>query len=159
MGVLLGACACVAGCSPRDRSAPAFERLAPEGLADSQRLWNYSQVIVTNPGARIIEVAGSTGDDKDGNMVSPDFDAQVERTFANVETSLRAAGATGKDVIRVRMYVVNMDAEKHWPVINTQMRKHFGDQGPTATLVGVQALATPDILFEMDATAASASGK
>jgi enamine deaminase RidA (YjgF/YER057c/UK114 family) len=34
------------------------------------------------------------------------------------------------------------------------MRRHFGDRGPAATLVGVQALAAPDILFEMDATAA-----
>jgi hypothetical protein len=34
------------------------------------------------------------------------------------------------------------------------MRRHFGDRGPTATLVGIQALAAPDILFEMDATTA-----
>jgi enamine deaminase RidA (YjgF/YER057c/UK114 family) len=131
-----------------------FKRLAPRGLADSQKLWNYSQVIVVEPGARMVEVASTTGDDDSGNMVLPDMRAQVERTFANVARSLRAAGATGRDVIRVRMYVVGLDADKHWPVINEQMRRHFGDRGPTATLVGVQALAAPDILFEMDATAA-----
>jgi enamine deaminase RidA (YjgF/YER057c/UK114 family) len=49
---------------------------------------------------------------------------------------------------------VGLDADKHWPIINEQMRKHFGDRGPTATLVGIQSLAAPDILFEMDATAA-----
>lgn len=134
--------------------SPAFKRHAPKGLADSQKLWNYSQVIVVEPGARLVEVAGTTGDDESGNMVSPDMVAQVERTFANVARSLRAAGATGKDVIRVRMYVVGLDAEKHWPIINEQMRRHFGDRGPTATLVGIQSLAAPDILFEMDATAA-----
>jgi enamine deaminase RidA (YjgF/YER057c/UK114 family) len=134
--------------------SPAIKRLAPKGLADSQKLWNYSQVIVVEPGARLVEVAGTTGDDESGNMVSPDMRAQVERTFANVAKSLRAAGATGRDVIRVRMYVVGFDADKHWPIINEQMRQHFGDRGPTATLVGIQALATPDILFEMDATAA-----
>jgi enamine deaminase RidA (YjgF/YER057c/UK114 family) len=53
------------------------------------------------------------------------------------------------------MYVVDLDPDTHWPLINTQMRRLFGEQGPTASLVGVQALATPDILFEMDATAAS----
>jgi len=134
--------------------APAFKRLAPKGLADSQKLWNYSQVIVVEPGARLVEVAGTTGDDESGNMVSPDMRAQVERSFANVARSLRAAGATGRDVIRVRLYVVGLDADKHWPIINEQMRKHFGDRGPTATLVGIQTLAAPDILFEMDATAA-----
>lgn len=133
---------------------PAFRRLAPKGLADSQKLWNYSQVIVVEPGARLVEVAGSTGDDDSGNMVSPDMRAQVERTFANVARSLQAAGATGRDVIRVRMYVVGLDADKHWPIINEQMRNHFGARGPTATLVGIQSLAAPDILFEMDATAA-----
>ena len=136
------------------QSSPAFKRLAPKGLADSQKLWNYSQVIVVEPGARLVEVAGTTGDDESGNMVSSDMRAQVERTFANVAQSLRAAGANGRDVFRVRMYVVGLDAEKHWPIIHEQMRKHFGDRGPTATLVGIQALAAPDILFEMDATAA-----
>jgi hypothetical protein len=42
--------------------SPAFKRLAPKGLADSQKLWNYSQAIVLEPGARLLEVAGTTGD-------------------------------------------------------------------------------------------------
>lgn len=152
--VLIGVLALLVGSAAVAQASPAFKRLAPKGLADSQKLWNYSQVIVVEPGARLVEVAGTTGDDESGNMVSPDMRAQVERSFANVARSLRAAGATGRDVIRVRMYVVGLDADKHWPIINEQMRKHFGDRGPTATLVGIQALAAPDILFEMDATAA-----
>jgi enamine deaminase RidA (YjgF/YER057c/UK114 family) len=147
----------IAGCSADAPLPSPFELVAPEGLAESQKLWNYSQVVVVSPSARIIEIAGTTGDDESGNIVAPDnFAAQVERTFANVEASLAAAGATGKDVVRVRFYVVNLDGEDHWPAINEQMRKHFGEQGPAASLVGVQALATPDILFEMDATAAIA---
>jgi enamine deaminase RidA (YjgF/YER057c/UK114 family) len=154
LAMLAAAMALLAGSATATQPSPAFKRLAPKGLADSQKLWNYSQVIVVEPGARLVEVAGSTGDDESGNMVAPDMRGQVERTFANVAKSLRAAGATGKDVIRVRMYVVGLDAEKHWPIINEHMRKHFGDLGPAATLVGIQALAAPDILFEMDATAA-----
>ena len=134
--------------------SPVFKRLAPKGLADSQKLWDYSQVIVVEPGARLVEVAGTTVDDERGNMVSSDMRPQVVRTFAKVAWSLRAAGATGRDVIRVSMYVVRLDSDKHWPIINEQMRKHFGDRGPTATLVGIQTLAAPDILFEMEATAA-----
>jgi enamine deaminase RidA (YjgF/YER057c/UK114 family) len=144
----------VGGAAAAPPSPTAFKRLAPEDLADSRKLWNYSQVSVVEPGARLVEVAGTTGDDEQGNMVAPDMSAQVERTFANVAKSLRSAGATGRDVIRVRMYVVGLGAEKRWPIINEQMRRHFGDRGPTATLVGIQSLAAPDILFEMDATAA-----
>jgi enamine deaminase RidA (YjgF/YER057c/UK114 family) len=156
---LLGALSLLAACSAGNGTGPVFERLTPSGLADSQKLWNYSQVIAVKPGARFIEVAGTTGDDQQGNIVPPGtFEAQVQRTFANLEASLHAAGASGKDVVRVRLYVVGLDGEKHWPVINAAMRKHFGDQGPTSTMVGVQALAAPDILFEIDATAA-VSGK
>lgn len=147
LGLLM--CGAVAAQPP----APAFKRLGPKGLADSQKLWNYSQVIVVEPGARLVEVAGTTGDDESGNMVAAGMREQVERTFANLAKSLRAAGATGRDVIRIRMYVVGLDGDKHWPIINEQMRRHFGDRGPAATLVGIQALAAPGILFEMDATA------
>lgn len=160
LGALFGASLLLAGCSAGEPAAPAFERLAPEGLAESQKLWNYSQVIVTSPSAQMVEIAGTTGDDENGDIVAPgDFRAQAERAFANVEASLRSAGTTGKDVTRVRMYIVNLDAENHWPIINELMRKHFGEQGPTATMVGVQALATPDILFEIDATAAIPVGQ
>ena len=160
LGLLYGALLVLAGCSADEPAPPAFERFAPERLAESQKLWNYSQVIVTSPGAQMVEVAGTTGDDENGDIVAPgDFGAQAERAFANVETSLRSAGATGKDVTRVRMYVVNLDAESQWPIINALMRKHFGEQGPTASMVGVQALATQDILFEIDATAAIPAGR
>jgi enamine deaminase RidA (YjgF/YER057c/UK114 family) len=148
----------LAGCGKLESGKAAFERLSPAGLADSQKLWNYSQTIAISPGARLIEVAGTTGDDSNGNIISPrDMAGQVARTFANLETSLKAAGATGRDVVRVRMYVVGLDGETHWPIINAAMRRHFGDKGPVATMVGVQALAAPDILFEIDATAAVTS--
>ncbi|MEP7222932.1 MAG: Rid family hydrolase [Novosphingobium sp.] len=151
----LGLTFALAACNKPPAEPAPFTRIAPPGLADSQKLWNYSQAIVINPGTKLVEVAGTTGDDKDGNIVNPtDFAAQVDRTFANLETSLKAAHASGKDVVRVRLYVVGLDGEKHWPALNAAMRRHFGDQGPTSTMVGVQALAMPDILFEMDATAA-----
>jgi enamine deaminase RidA (YjgF/YER057c/UK114 family) len=134
--------------------SPTFTRLSPAGLADSQKLWGYSQVIVTEPGARTVYVAGSTGDDENGVIVHPnDFEKQVELTFQNIRTSLAAAGATGEDVVRVRLYIVDFDAEKHWPIVGSAMARHLGDKGPVATMVGIQALAEPGILFEADVTA------
>ncbi len=146
----------LAACQRTDTPAtgPAFERLSPAGVADSQKLWGYTQAIVTKPGARMVFIAGNTGDDQNGQIVNPnDFDKQVERTFQNMSTSLKAAGATGADVVQVRMYIVNFDAEKHWAPIARAMQQTFGPQGPTATMLGIQALAEPGILFEADATA------
>lgn len=159
-GVALAGSLAVGACTESSPQAALFERISPEGLADSQNLWNYSQAITVGPDTRLVEIAGTTGDDSKGNIVnSADFAAQVERAFANLEISLKAAGASGKDVVRVRLYVVGLDGEKHWPALNAAMRRHFGDQGPTSTLIGVQALAAPDILFEMDATAVISSRK
>lgn len=159
-GVVLAGSLAVGACTESSPQVAPFERISPEGLADSQKLWNYSQAITIGPDTRLVEIAGTTGDDSDGNIVNAaDFAAQVERAFANLETSLKAAGASGTDVVRVRLYVVGLDGEKHWPALNAAMRRHFGDQGPTSTLIGVQALAAPDILFEMDATAVISRGR
>jgi enamine deaminase RidA (YjgF/YER057c/UK114 family) len=144
----------LAACAQKAPEEPLFERYSPEGLADSQKLWNYSQVIATRPGARTVYVAGTVGDDAEGRIVPPDnFDAQVDRTFANIRRSLEAAGAKGGDVVQLRLYIVGFDGEKHWPAINKAMKATFGERGPTATMIGVQALAYPDILFEADVVA------
>jgi enamine deaminase RidA (YjgF/YER057c/UK114 family) len=147
-------CTGLAACAQKAPEEPLFERYAPEGLADSQKLWNYSQVIATRPGVRTVYVAGTVGDDANGQIVNPtDFDAQVDRTFANIRRSLEAAGAKGSDVVQLRLFIVGFDGEKHWPAINKAMKATFGERGPTATMVGVQALAYPDILFEADVVA------
>jgi enamine deaminase RidA (YjgF/YER057c/UK114 family) len=147
-------CLGLAACAQKAPEAPPLERYSPEGLADTQRLWNYSQVIATRPSLRTIYVAGTVGDDADGRIVDPtDFDAQVDRTFANIRRSLEAAGARGGDVVQIRLYIVGFEGDKHWPAINKAMKATFGEQGPTATMVGVQALAYPDILFEADVVA------
>lgn len=144
----------LSSCNNSSVGGENFERLSPRGLADSQTLWNYSQVIKTRPDTVLVEIAGTTGDDHEGNIVAPgDMRGQVNRAFENLETSINAAGLAGKDVVRVRMYVVGLDGEKHWPIINAAMRRSFGEKGPTSTLVGIQSLAVPEILFEIDATA------
>ncbi len=147
-------CPGLTACTDAPRDQPAFDRIAPARLADTQKLWNYSQVIATQPGARTIYVAGTVGDDQHGNIVHPtDFAAQVDQSFANIGSSLAAAGANGSDVVQLRLYVKDFDADAHWPIINKAMKARFGERGPTATMIGVEALAYPDILFEADAVA------
>jgi enamine deaminase RidA (YjgF/YER057c/UK114 family) len=77
-------------------------------------------------------------------------------TAASIQVIILKAAAARTDRRAARLrpaQVVGLDAEKHWPVIGEAMNRLFGPQGPAATMVGVEALADPNMLFEADVTA------
>ena len=127
-----------------------LEHLSPAGLAPSPP--SYSHVVVAT-GARTIYVAGQVAVDADGALVADgDRLGQLERSLANVETALTAASAGLADVVRLTIYVVEWDPALR-PGLIERLHQTFGDRPPTNTLVGVQALALPDFLVEVDAVA------
>ena len=77
----------------------------------------------------------------------------MDRAFANVGVALQAAGLDFADVVNLRTYIVDHDAAK-LEVLLAAIRRIWGDRPPTQTLLGVAALALPDMLFEVDAIAA-----
>ncbi|HEY8527131.1 MAG TPA: Rid family hydrolase [Acidimicrobiales bacterium] len=103
----------------------------------------------------LVFVAGQYGSDETGRTASPDFAAQVERSFANLGTALRAVGLDYPDVVRIGTYIVDHDQEKLETLVAT-VRRIWGDTPPAQTLVGVAALALPDMLFEVEAVAVRA---
>jgi enamine deaminase RidA (YjgF/YER057c/UK114 family) len=79
--------------------------------------------------------------------------AQTTRAFENMRIALEAAGATFKDVVMSRIFVVGFKPEMIGTVREVRA-KYFGIENPPAsTLVGVQALVGPDWLIEIEATA------
>jgi enamine deaminase RidA (YjgF/YER057c/UK114 family) len=57
----------------------------------------------------MVFVAGNVGDDASGKIVDPgNFGKQVHRTFSNITTALNAAGATGEDVVRLRLFLIKL---------------------------------------------------
>ena len=125
------------------------ESLNPPGLPVPR---GYSQVVVAR-GSRTVFVAGQVAADAQGNVVAPgDVVGQARQAFANLRTALEAAGATIADVTKVTWYVVGYRAEL-LPELAAARREVFGDHAPASTLVGVQALATPDYLIEAEAVA------
>jgi enamine deaminase RidA (YjgF/YER057c/UK114 family) len=125
-------------------------RVPVPGLHDPVA-FGYSHVVVAPPG-RLVVVGGQYGSGPDGHVTSPDFADQVTRSFDNLATALAAAGLTLDDVIGLRTFVVDHDPSK-LEVLLAELHRRWGDRPPAQTLLGVAALALPDMLFEVDATA------
>ncbi len=82
-----------------------------------------------------------------------DLGHQMRKALENVGHALEAAGASPADVVRIMTFVVDYRPE-YAAVLGQAMAEFFGaDNLPAATLVGVQALAMPEFLVEVQATA------
>ena len=125
------------------------ELINPAGLSTPV---SYSQVAVAT-GSRLVFVAGQVADDERGDLVGAgDLAVQARRAFANVGRALEAAGARPDQVVRITIYVVRYRPE-HLPAISEARIAVFGDHRPTDVLLGVEALAHPELLIEVDAIA------
>lgn len=105
-------------------------------------------------GGKTIHCAGQVAWDRELNLVGPgDLAAQAAKALSNLKQVLAECGATPADVVRLRTYVVDYSPDKI-EAIGAALAAFYGDVEPAAnTLLGVQALAMPDFLIEIEATA------
>jgi len=126
-----------------------LELIDPEELPTPA---SYTQVIAAT-GSRLVFVAGQVADDAQGNLVGPgDLAAQARQAFANVGHALAAAGAGPEQVAKITIFVVHHRPE-YLPDISEARIAVFGDHKPADTLVGVETLAEPGYLIEIEAIA------
>lgn len=105
-------------------------------------------------GTTEIHCAGQVAWDENGELVGAgDLAQQAQQVFKNLTTVLNEAGATAADVVRMRTYVVGLKPA-HLDTIVGAITEFYGDAVPAAnTLLGVQSLALPDLLIEVEVTA------
>lgn len=104
---------------------------------------------------RVLLCAGQTAMDADGQPVHKnDMRAQMTLVLDNLETVLSQAGLTLSNVMRLNYYTTDVDRFfNEYDVITTRLQN--AECRPAATLLGVQRLAFPDLLVEIEATAVS----
>lgn len=114
----------------------------------------YNQAEMLDGMTRHLICAGQTAVDADGNPQHPgDMRNQIALALDNLEAVLSAADMGLANVIRLNIYSTDVDETlKNFDVLGSR----FGpvDASPPMTLLGVTRLAIPQLMFEIEATAA-----
>ena len=115
--------------------------------------YGFSQIVVAS-GRRMAFISGQTAWDAQKQIVGGvSLLEQTRQALHNVQTAAEAAGATLNDVVALRIYIVNYQRESG-EAVGSALREFFTPQNPPAsTWIGVSALAVPDFLIEIEATA------
>jgi enamine deaminase RidA (YjgF/YER057c/UK114 family) len=116
------------------------------GLSNS-RQWGYAHVVVAGD---LIFVAGQAGQDEHGQIVSLDFEPQARRTFENIERALSAVGAGVSDLVAMTSFITDW---RFAPVLSEVRKEMLGENLVTDALVGVEQLALPEMLIEVQSVA------
>ena len=114
--------------------------------------YGFSQIVVAT-GKKMVFISGQTAWVERKNVVGENsFLEQARQAFRNLENAMQAVGGTFKDLVALRIYVVDYEAESG-TAMGVALREFFPANPPASSWIGVAALADPGFLIEIEATA------
>jgi len=145
--LLFGFLICVLSLSCKDQSTviPEENKVFTKEFIDQNN--GYSEaVVVRNGDTKTIYISGQLGE-------GIDFESQMRSALKNLGETLKTSGASFQDVVKMNTYIVNYSPEIL--TIFRQVRKEImgNEKMPASTLVGVESLALPEWLIEIEAVA------
>ena len=100
---------------------------------------------------QLVFIAGTAAVDEGGNTFAPgDAYAQTKRCFEIIEGALKDLGADLSGVVRTRMFVTDIEQLMEYGRAHEEL---FREHPPCNTLIGIAALARPDMLIEIEVDA------
>ncbi|WP_308797670.1 RidA family protein [Agromyces silvae] len=125
----------------------------PDGLLQQS---DYAPVALAT-GTRLLLLAGQASVTPAGEPTAADLAGQVHSALQNVATGVTGAGGDVSDIARMTFYVVgwtqDMASDLWEGASRAQESEGFSSPLPPITVIGVQALWTPELLVEIEATA------
>ena len=128
------------------------EHLNPDSLFPSVRN-GFSQIVVAS-GRKMVFISGQTAWDTGKKIVGGDsLLEQARQALRNVQAAIESTGGTLEDIASLRIYIVDYQAENA-EAVSIALKDFFSSENPPAsTWIGVSALAVPEFLIEIEATA------
>jgi reactive intermediate/imine deaminase len=112
---------------------------------------HFSQATVIEARGKLVFISGMTSRRADGSIAGiGDVEAQTKQVCENLKAAVEAAGGSMDDIVRVDVYVRNME---HFDKIHKVRREYFKAPAPASTMVEICKMTSPEYLIEINAIA------
>jgi 2-iminobutanoate/2-iminopropanoate deaminase len=117
---------------------------------------HFSQATTIEANGKLVFISGMTARTRDGGIAGiGDVEAQTRQVCDNLKAAVEAAGGSLDDIVRVDVYVRNME---HFAIIHKVRREYFREPVPASTMVEVSKMVSADYLVEISAIAVLPNG-
>ena len=112
---------------------------------------HFSQATTVEARGKLVFISGMTARTPDGTIAGiGNVEIQTRQVCENLKAAVEAAGCTMDDIVRVDVYVRNME---HFEIIHKVRREYFRPPAPASTMFEICKMTSPDYLIEINAIA------